>query len=296
MIDRYLLRYLLAVVDKGNFSRAAEHCGVSQPTLSVGIAKLEAEVGRTLFLRTNRRVELTGAGTRLVDRARRIEREFTLAEQEARVSKFRTTIRLGVISTLPADWLGTAAAAVAAGGSEERLEIVEGNERAMLSHLDRGRVDVILSLIRPDRAKFARALFHEPYRLVLARDHPLGRRDVIHAEEVADSAMVVRRHCEALQETSRYFTSRGVRPFISARTTSDAQALALVRGGHGLTVMPAGFHAPSVRMVALSGFEADRTIGLIYDRAPSERPSSKALDIIADGLTSAALKQSDQSE
>ena len=41
MIDRYLLRYFLAVIDHGNFSKAAAQCNVSQPTLSVGIAKLE---------------------------------------------------------------------------------------------------------------------------------------------------------------------------------------------------------------------------------------------------------------
>ena len=59
MIDRYHLRYFLAVIDQGNFSRAAEACNVSQPTLSVGVAKLEKALGRPLFRRTNRRVELT---------------------------------------------------------------------------------------------------------------------------------------------------------------------------------------------------------------------------------------------
>ena len=61
MVDRYLLRYFLAVIDYGNFSKAAAQCHVSQPTLSVGIAKLEQGLGRPLFRRTNRRVELTEA-------------------------------------------------------------------------------------------------------------------------------------------------------------------------------------------------------------------------------------------
>ena len=42
MIDRYLIRYFLAVVDQGSFSRASRQANVSQPTLSVGIAKLES--------------------------------------------------------------------------------------------------------------------------------------------------------------------------------------------------------------------------------------------------------------
>ena len=55
MIDRYLIRYFLAVVEQGNFSRAATHCNISQPTLSVGIAKLERTLGIFLFVRSNQR-------------------------------------------------------------------------------------------------------------------------------------------------------------------------------------------------------------------------------------------------
>lgn len=81
MSDRYLLRYFLAVIDQGNFSKAAAHCNVLQPTLSAGIAKLESSLGRPLFNRTNRLVELTGAVVSLAGHARRIEAEFAaLAE------------------------------------------------------------------------------------------------------------------------------------------------------------------------------------------------------------------------
>ena len=78
MIDRYLLRYFLAVIDHGNFSKAAVQCKVSQPTLSVGIAKLERLLDKSLFHRTNRRVELTEGGAHLAVHARRIEGDFNL--------------------------------------------------------------------------------------------------------------------------------------------------------------------------------------------------------------------------
>ena len=48
-MDQYLLRYFLAVAEIGNFSRAAERVGVTQPTLSAGIAKLEGQLGARLF-------------------------------------------------------------------------------------------------------------------------------------------------------------------------------------------------------------------------------------------------------
>ena len=105
MIDRYLLRYFLAVIDQGNFSRAAAQCNVSQPTLSVGIAKLERLLGVALFNRTNRRVELTEGGARLAVHARRIESDFNLFEQSMRKTPARRLIRLGVLATIPWSWI-----------------------------------------------------------------------------------------------------------------------------------------------------------------------------------------------
>ncbi len=141
MIDRYHLRYFLAVVDTGNFSRAASACNVSQPTLSVGIAKLERGLGRALFHRTNRRVELTEAGARLLAHARAIEAGFTAAEREtADVAPGRTT-RLGVLSTVPRGWIEDVLARRAGESSHERVEIVEGNERELRARLARGRID-----------------------------------------------------------------------------------------------------------------------------------------------------------
>ncbi|RYG01519.1 MAG: LysR family transcriptional regulator, partial [Caulobacteraceae bacterium] len=71
MMDRYLLRYFLAIVETGNFSRAAARENVAQPTLSAGIAKLEGQLQARLFDRTNRRVHLTQAGSRFLVHARR---------------------------------------------------------------------------------------------------------------------------------------------------------------------------------------------------------------------------------
>lgn len=288
MIDRYLLRYLLAVADRGSFSRAAAQCGVSQPTLSVGIAKLEAELGERLFLRSNRRVELTGAGARLVERARRIEREFTLAEQETRVRRFGTALRLGVIATLPATWMERAIGQAVTAAPDERVEIVDAAERQLLAQLDRGRLDAILSVVRPGRERFAEILFEEGYGLALPVGHALAGRDMVEAGEVADDQMVVRRHCELLAETSRYFTSRGVRPFMSARTTSDDQALAYVRSGLGLTVMPDAFAGHGIAMARLDGLAATRAIGFVYGCVAGERPQSAALRAIGASLRAAA--------
>ena len=64
------LRYLLAVAEHGHFGRAAEACGISQPTLSVQLRRLEESLGVTLFERTSKTVVPTAACERLVGHAR----------------------------------------------------------------------------------------------------------------------------------------------------------------------------------------------------------------------------------
>src|SRR3546814_13032406 len=80
-MDRYQIRYFLAVVETGNFSKAAARVNVAQPTLSVGIAKLEAALGAKLFQRSNRRVHLTDSGSRFLPHARQIMQDYNLASQ-----------------------------------------------------------------------------------------------------------------------------------------------------------------------------------------------------------------------
>ena len=60
------LEYVVAVADLGHFSRAAERCQVSQPTLSLQIRSLEQQLGLELFERQSHPVQLTPVGRRLI--------------------------------------------------------------------------------------------------------------------------------------------------------------------------------------------------------------------------------------
>ncbi|MFC3443452.1 LysR family transcriptional regulator [Sphingobium rhizovicinum] len=269
MIERYLVHYFLAVVDQGNFSRAAQHCRVSQPTLSVGIAKLEAMTGHMLFHRTNRRVELTSFGATFAVHARRIEAEFAMAMQAMATDQKSRLVRIGVISTLPSSWIENATRE-ACKVEGERVEIVEGRMRDLLPRLERGRIDAIAGIVGNDpRARDT--WFEEGYALALSATHRLAQRRTLEAEELADCDMLVRRNCEALSQVSQFFTQRGIRPFFAARTTNDDRAAAYVRSGLGLTVMPRCYAQAGIAMPELSGFDLRRRIGLLVDPANAAR-------------------------
>ncbi|WP_242153596.1 LysR family transcriptional regulator [Sphingomonas sp. BAUL-RG-20F-R05-02] len=263
MLDRYLLRYFAAVVDHGNFSRAAAACGVSQPTLSVGIAKLERTVGHPLFVRSNQRVELTDAGARFLVHARRIEREFNAAADAMRVSVDLPSLRLGVLTSVPG-LVVARGIAQSRPGERHRLELVYGSEREIVSHLAKGRIDVALTLVGRGAGRFMeRVVRTEGYRLAIHDDHPLADEAELSPEQLASEVMIVRRHCEALAETSRFFTERGVRPHFALRSTNDERVLQMISAGLGMTVMPECYRHEGVRRPRLTGFTAQRSIGWI---------------------------------
>ena len=84
-MELYTMRYVLAVAEYESFSLAAQVCHVGQPALSQQIAKLERELGITLFHRSPRGVVLTRAGEEFVGRAREILQELESQDGRQRV-------------------------------------------------------------------------------------------------------------------------------------------------------------------------------------------------------------------
>ena len=81
-MEIHQLRYVVAVAETGNFTRASERVHISQPSLSQQIINLENEVGRKLFHRLGRKAVLTEAGEVFLERARRILFEIENAAKE----------------------------------------------------------------------------------------------------------------------------------------------------------------------------------------------------------------------
>jgi DNA-binding transcriptional LysR family regulator len=268
-MDRYLLRYFLAVAELGSFSKAAARVSVTQPTLSVGIAKLEAELGARLFERTTRRVSLTPAGSRFLTHARAITHEYEAALRDVAQTPQLKRVRAGVLSTIPARDLERLVARHAKHGGGEALELLDSTERDIANRLSDGRLDVAITILRPSLESFAQEqLRTEPYVLFVGDGHRLAGAEAIDGGELAGETMIVRRQCEGLPEISRYFTSRDVRPSFSLRTLSDDRALSMVAQGLGITVAPQSFKRAGVAAVKLSGLDLSRDIGLVFsDRA-----------------------------
>ena len=107
-MDLRQVEYVLAVVERGSFTKAAASIPVSQPSLSDGIRRLESELGVRLFHRLGRSVELTDAGRAFVGPARRLTRDRdAVFESVATVRDLQSgTLDIVALPTLAADPLG----------------------------------------------------------------------------------------------------------------------------------------------------------------------------------------------
>lgn len=293
MIDQYMLRYFLAVAETGNFSRAAKAVSVTQPTLSAGIAKLERQLGARLFDRDRQGVALTPAGSRFLARARRIAEEYDRALQDIQHRPEPSVLRVGVLNTVPTATVEHLLSRHGENGGNEVVELLDGSERDLAERLDRGRLDLALTVIRPHHARFKPELLaRERYLMVLPQDHPFAQAERVAPEDLAGDRMVVRRHCEALPEIDRFFTARGVRPRFVLKTTSDQRVLAVVRAGQGIGMMPESFADPQVCMVRVADFALTRDIGVLYaaGREPEAFTSSPFLSLLREHYAEIGLK------
>lgn len=261
MFELYQLRYFLAVVETGSFTRAAERSYVTQPTLSAGIAKLEGALDTRLFDRTSRRVALTRAGSRFLERAKNIIHECARAQSDVSGITEPTVLRLGVLLTIPARATGKLIRDFRARHQDCAVELFDGTEQELANRLDQGRIDLAISVLRGRTDD--RALFDEGYSLAIPADHRLAGRARIEISEIADEPVIIRTRCEILSETSRFFTDHNLRPPISYRTDQDERALAMVAAGLGVTTMPESYRADGVARVLLTGFDYRRTIGFV---------------------------------
>jgi DNA-binding transcriptional LysR family regulator len=264
-MELYLLRYFLAVVESGSFTKAAIACLITQPTLSAGIKRLEEQMGVALFVRNNKRVFLTTAGSRFLPRAKAILHEVNMAAAEIAQTEQADVLRLGVLQTLPAALVAKLLAGFSAANPGVRFDLYDGSEQELLNRLDERGLDYALSLHRVDD-ETSLPLFEEGYKLALSVNHRLAGEQIIRGENLANESMIVRSRCEVLSETSRHFTDRNVRPPLVYRTAQDERALSMVGAGVGITIMPESYEAPDVVRIAMRDFNPRRTVALFLPR------------------------------
>lgn len=240
-MELHQLRYFAKVAELGHFTRAAEACGVSQPSLSQAVAKLEADLGTPLFERLGRGVRLTDAGQKFRERANHILR--LLDDARASVTDAPDAGRLVVaaIPTVAPYLLPRALTAFAADRPRVEVEVIEETTDRAVARALAGDADLVVAALplRHDDLR-VEPLLTEELLAVLPAAHPLAARPRVTLKELAAERFVLLNEAHCLTGTALEFCARRkAAPVVTARMHQLTTVLELVRLGHGVSLVPA---------------------------------------------------------
>lgn len=284
MIEK--LEFLLALAHEKHFGRAADLCGVTQPTLSAGVKQIEEQMGVLLVKRGSRFQGFTPEGERVLDWARRIVSDSRNMREEINALRHGLSGRV-TIAAIP-----TALAMVAALTTPYRekhpnvqFTIYSRNSVEILDLLDNLEIDAGITYI--DNEPIGRVsivpLYHEHYRLLTSADAPLGNRDSVTWAEVAQVPLcLLTPDMQNRRIIDRLLKGAGG----ESRPTLESDSMILlfshVRTGRWASVMPEKIAqtlglTDTIRAIPILQPEAVQTIGLVVPQREPMTPTTAAL-------------------
>ena len=276
MIDK--LEYLLALARERNFSKAAESCGVTQPTFSAGIKQLEETLGTLLVQRTSRFIGFTPEGERVLVWARGI-----VADSRAMRDELRSRKR-GLVGRLKVAAIPTALAMVSSLTTPYRARhphvtftILSRTSIEILSMLENLEVDAGVTYLDNEPLGRVRAvpLYLEQYRLLTSESSPLGDRASVTWAEVAKIPLcLLTPDMQNRRIIDHLLHSAGEVAEPTLESNSMIVLFSHVRTGRWASVMPQKLAdnlglTEHLRSIPITDPEASHKVGLVVpDREP----------------------------
>ena len=238
------LRYLVALAEERNFTRAAEHEHVAQPALSQQIRRLEEEVGLALVERTTRRASLTDAGELLVVRARRVLAELEAADTELQALRGLTTghVTIGAMHTMGPIDLSLVLALFNQLHPDVELTVREQSSEELAQMLRVDELDLAFLSVTErieSHGLGLQQLVSEELVVLLPLDHRLARRRQVRMAELAQERFISYRQGARLRELLEGAGRHaGFEPRVTLESNESQRIRRLVTRGLGVAILP----------------------------------------------------------
>jgi len=287
------LRYIVTLAQEQHFGRAAERCHVSQPTLSVGVKKLEDELGVLIFERSKSAVRLTPVGESIVAQAQKVLEQAQGIRELAQAGKNQLTapLKVGAIYTVGPYLFPHLIPQLHRVAPDMPLYIEENFTHVLRDKLRTGELDaIILALPFQEADVLTKPLYDEPFYVLMPADHPWTARETIDVELLNDKSLLLLGEGHCFRDQVLEACPAGRRD-ANAHTTVESSSLETIRhmvaSGLGISVLPftavdSHHYAPGVLEVRpITPPVPFRTVAIAW-RASFPRP--KAIEILADSI------------
>ncbi len=292
------LRYIVTLAQEQHFGRAAGKCFVSQPTLSVGVKKLEDELGVALFERTRNAVRVTPLGEMIVRQAQKVLEEASTIKQLAKAGhdQLSTPLRVGAIYTIGPYLFPHLVPQLGKQAASMPLYIEENFTAVLRRKLLMGELDaIIIALPFNEPDVLITPLYDETFKVLLPWGHHLEQQTEIDPADLVkeDLLLLGEGHCfrDQLLEACPVLVNKTDRTTGIDSGGIEATSLETIRhmvaSGMGVSVLPQSAvvdHHYAPNLLSTRPFcrpEPGRTVALAW-RASFPRP--KAIDALVNAL------------
>lgn len=266
-MELHQLHYFVAVAETGGFSRAAERCSVTQPSLSQQIMKLERELGHRLFDRLGRTVALTEAGQVLLPKARSILAEVQTIEHglSDEIDEGHGHLSVGFIPTIAPFLLPTVIKRFAEKYPHAEMSVHEDLTEALVERLIEGRLDVgIMSLPIHNKLIATEEICTELLLVASSQEHDLVQRASLKTKELEQFPFIALNEVHCLGEQVQSFCyQQDVDLEIVCYTSQLSTVCSCVALGLGVSLVP--------QILAATDTSKQVTYHAVSDRTPRRK-------------------------
>lgn len=239
------LEYFIAIAEHGSFSRAAEACGISQPTLSAQLRRMEELLGLTLVERRHGSATVTAEGSEVLSAAREIMDSFYRVQRTTSGDGILLgrPMRFGVLPTIAPYFAPRFLGMLAALNEDSNIDFVEDKTDALELAVGGDSLDFAITATLP-RVQSLIALPLAEERLVAVSTTPLPSPTATVDDLTGPLLLMQEGHCfrEVVSEAIRRARARDLEALTTRiGPSSFSTLLSLVRAGMGQTIMPEPF-------------------------------------------------------
>ncbi|WP_394824154.1 LysR family transcriptional regulator [Pendulispora albinea] len=283
-MDESELRAFTALAREQRFTRAARSLGVSQPTLSRLVQRLEKQLGAKLVVRAPQGVVLTDAGERFLSHAERALASIDsgIAEVSELAGEPRGEVKLGALPTINAYVLPPVVAAFHKAHPAVKLIVHEGFSSTLEAKVVRGELDLAI-VQHPPKSEEVSALFlwSEAHWLAVPPNHRLaGSKKPIALQALIDEHFVVIPGMPGMRKMEEICAAAGKRPQIALETENLESVRRMIEAGLGISLVPALMARDKrwrVDPIPIAGGVVSRDVGVVHRGAGYLTAATRAL-------------------
>ncbi len=280
-MEMHQVRYFLATVAELNFTKAAERCNVSQPSLTRAIKQLEDELGGDLFRRERPQAQLTELGQRMLPLLKQCYESAQVARSLASAIKSGEVgaLKLALSHTVSLELLTSQLRELNRLFSRLEMKLLRGNAAEIVELLKAGEAELAMAGDMEGWDRLDRwPLFSEEFGLLTHAGHRLAAQPAVEIDDLREERWLRRGFCENAAGTASLARDHNLDLDHGLELCSEQDVITLVQADLGVALAPRSVaRSAALKQLPVNGIDIRRTVYLYGVAGRQRAPAAAAI-------------------